>query len=89
MTPQEADSAQHWSGMDGATAFHLIERHANDWNEAGEMMNAWLRSNVAQALDDVADEEPINGNELAKVRVMMAANRVRSNAGNNRPTTGR
>lgn len=45
VTPQEADKAQQWEGMDGATAWHLIERHASDWNEIGELMNAWLRAN--------------------------------------------
>lgn len=48
MTPEEADRAQQWAGMDGAIAWHLIDRHADDWNEAGEMMNAWLRANTPQ-----------------------------------------
>lgn len=46
MTPEEADKAQQWAGMDGATAWHMIERHADDWNEIGAMMDAWLRANV-------------------------------------------
>lgn len=45
MTPKEADAAQQWAGMDGATAWHLIDRHADGWDEVGEMMNAWLRAN--------------------------------------------
>ena len=45
MTQDEADKAQNWSGMDGAIAWHLIDRHADDWNEVGEMANAWLRAN--------------------------------------------
>ena len=45
VTDQEADEYQHWKGMDGATAWHLIERHADNWNEVGAMMNAWLRAN--------------------------------------------
>jgi hypothetical protein len=32
---------QNWKGMDGATAFHLIERHAEGWDQTGQMMNAW------------------------------------------------
>jgi len=27
--------------MDGAIAWHLIERHADGWAEVGEMMDAW------------------------------------------------
>lgn len=46
MTPEEADKAQKWRGMDGATAYHLIDRHADGWNEVGEMMNAWMRANT-------------------------------------------
>lgn len=45
MTPEDADRQQQWAGMDGATAWSLIDRHANDWNEINEMMNAWLRAN--------------------------------------------
>ncbi len=46
MTQEEAEKSQEWAGMDGAIAFNLIDRHANDWNETGEMMNAWLRANI-------------------------------------------
>jgi len=41
----DADAMQDWKGMDGAIAFHLIDRHANDWDDVGQMMNAWLRAN--------------------------------------------
>ena len=43
LTPEQA--AQHWRGMDGATAFHLIDRHAEGWGGVGAMMNAWLAAN--------------------------------------------
>lgn len=46
MTPEEADKMQEWAGMPGAIAWHLIDRHADNWDEAGEMMNAWLRANM-------------------------------------------
>lgn len=42
---KSAKDAQEWKGMDGAIAWHLIDRHANSWNEVGEMMNAWLEAN--------------------------------------------
>jgi hypothetical protein len=45
MTQEEAEKAQRWAGMDGATAYHLIDRHAGDWSEIGLMMDAWLRAN--------------------------------------------
>lgn len=46
MTPTEANEMQNWHGMDGATAFQLIERHANDWSEIHQMMEAWHRANT-------------------------------------------
>ena len=45
MTPEEAQAFRNWKGMDRAVAFHLIERHANGWNQAGLMMEAWLEAN--------------------------------------------
>lgn len=39
------DQMQDWKGMDGAIAFHLIERHANGWDDASKMMHEWLEAN--------------------------------------------
>src|SRR5690554_3400735 len=36
---------QDWKGMDGAIAWHLIDRHASGWEAVGEMMDAWLAAN--------------------------------------------
>ena len=40
---------QEWKGVDGAIAFHLIERHAEGWAQTGEMMNDWLVANQQPA----------------------------------------
>ena len=45
MTREEAQTFQSWAGMDGACAFHLIERHANGWGDVARMMDAWLQAN--------------------------------------------
>ena len=45
MTREEAQTFQSWKGMDGACAFHLIERHANGWGDVARMMDAWLTAN--------------------------------------------
>lgn len=58
MTPEEADKAQNWLDMDGAAAWHLIDRHAEDWNEVGELMNAWLRANVLAEREACAKVRP-------------------------------
>lgn len=60
MTPEEADNAQQWKGMDGATAYHLIDRHADGWGDVGEMMNAWLRANTQAKLATLKQaQEPV------------------------------
>lgn len=43
------DTSQDWAKLDGATAFHLIERHAEDWAETGHMMESWLAARIAAA----------------------------------------
>lgn len=45
MTPEEADAKHEWAGMDGYTAWRLIECKAMTQDEAREMMHAWLRAN--------------------------------------------
>lgn len=36
---------QQWRGMPADEAFHLIERHAGSWADAGAMMEAWVIAN--------------------------------------------
>ena len=47
---------QQWAGMDGATAWHLIDRHADDWSDVGEKMAAWYlayaQPEIAEAVSD-------------------------------------
>lgn len=47
MTKEESATFQDWKGMDGACAFHLIERHADGWGDTARMMEAWLAANAA------------------------------------------
>ena len=49
ITREEAEACQHWAGMDGATAWHLIDRHAENWADVGLMMDAWLEANRSLA----------------------------------------
>lgn len=77
MTPEEADKAQSWAGMDGVTAWHLIERHADDWHEIGAMMDAWLRANVLaerEACALIADDyDPSDDSSMCEVAEGIAA----------------
>ena len=42
------DNSQQWKGMDGAIAFHLIERHADNLDDIRKMMGEWLSANTPQ-----------------------------------------
>ena len=50
MTAEEAKAGQQWAGMDGATAYLLIQRHAENWSDTRLMMDAWLGANLAAAV---------------------------------------
>lgn len=49
------DESQDWTGMDGATAFWLIQRHADGWGDAGKMMQEWLNANRGSAVQTASD----------------------------------
>ena len=42
------NNSQQWKGMDGAIAFHLIERHADNLDDIRKMMGEWLSANTPQ-----------------------------------------
>ena len=68
------DNSQQWKGMDGAIAFHLIERHADNLDDIRKMMGEWLSANTPQR----TEQEPVawfspSGN-LYKTRFHAAAN---------------
>lgn len=47
-------NSQDWAGMDGQTAFHLIERHADGWADIQFMMGEWLTANQAAQMAQIA-----------------------------------
>lgn len=49
-TDRDWSEAQDWKGMDGATAWLLINRHADGWGDTRAMMEAWLAANAEQAV---------------------------------------
>ena len=44
--PTVEENSQDWAGMDGATAWHLIHRHADGWADVAKMMGEWLAANT-------------------------------------------
>ena len=56
------DNSQQWKGMDGAIAFHLIERHADNLDDIRKMMGEWLSANTPQRTwQGLTDEEIAQG----------------------------
>jgi len=58
------NNSQQWKGMDGAIAFHLIERHADNWSDARKMMEEWLSANTSppqRTWQGLTDEEIAQG----------------------------
>lgn len=53
---RKPNTDQEWARHDGAIAFHLIERHADNWNDAGNMMEAWARARVSGRSPDSTEK---------------------------------
>lgn len=59
-------NSQDWAGMDGAIAFHLIDRHGENWSHTGRLMHAWRDAAAPSApaadpapADAVAGRDPV------------------------------
>jgi len=42
------DNSQDWAKLDGAVAWHLIERHADNWADVGKMMDEYVAAKLAK-----------------------------------------
>lgn len=51
---QDGDD-QDWANTDPAIAFHLIDRYAKDWNDAGRMMQAYADAHIEADRQHTAD----------------------------------
>jgi hypothetical protein len=41
LVPVREKNSQDWASCSGAVAYHLIDRHAEGWADAGLMMEEW------------------------------------------------
>ena len=57
--PTVEENSQDWAGMDGATAWHLIDRHADGWADVAKMMGEWLAANTPPAAQPAPVQEPL------------------------------
>ena len=71
-TPTAEDiNLLEWKGMKGVFAFHLIERHADDWSHVARLMNAWLEANredLVAELKALREQEPVAWNVVSEGR---------------------
>jgi hypothetical protein len=70
---------QNWLKIDGGTAWHLIERHSESWQQINEMMNECINAHVQAATK--AQEEKIKEltDLLAEIRPMFNDGRAQIN----------
>jgi hypothetical protein len=47
--PTVEDASQDWDKVDPITAWHLIERHADNWADIGKMMSEYVQAQIARA----------------------------------------
>jgi len=46
------DIPQNWKGVDGAVAWHLIDRHCDGWQSVGLRMNEWASANFVPVIGE-------------------------------------
>lgn len=63
IAPTVEDNSQQWKGMDGSTAWHLIDRHADNWADVGKMMDEWLKENSESPIATPATEQANTSHE--------------------------
>ena len=44
--PSIEDASQNWDKIDSAVAWHLIERHAENWADVGKMMDEYVQAKM-------------------------------------------
>jgi len=47
--PTVLKDSQDWANTDGVTAWHLIKRHADNWDDVGQMMDEFIAAKIAKA----------------------------------------
>ena len=62
--PTIEDASQNWAKVDSAVAWHLIERHADNWADVGKMMDEFVAAHVriereacAKLCDDMGNKQ--------------------------------
>lgn len=65
LQPTIEDDSQEWAKCDPAIAFHLIERHSDNWADAGKMMTEFAEAKAEVKLKPLRDELTAQTNRAA------------------------
>jgi len=82
--PKTSWGDQNLSKTGGSVAWHLIDRHAENWREAGDMMEAWARAwypaNAIDPLQSLVDQAQALDMGYEEPSVIYEHNRTTSGA---------
>lgn len=73
LQPTIEDDSQEWAKCDPAIAFHLIERHSDNWADAGKMMTEFAEAKAEVRLKALRDELTTQTNRAAAAEQQVAA----------------
>ncbi|MDX4957283.1 hypothetical protein [Delftia acidovorans] len=66
--PTVEDASQEWGKVDPITAWHLIERHADNWADIGKMMTEYVQAQIALAELEARKPLPLSDEQIEKLR---------------------
>ncbi len=73
LQPTIEDDSQEWAKCDPAIAFHLIERHSDNWADAGKMMTEFAEAKAEVKLKALRDELTTPTNRAAAAEQQVTA----------------
>lgn len=73
LQPTIEDDSQNWAKCDPAIAFHLIERHADNWADAGKMMTEFADAKAEVKLEALREELTTETNRAAAAEQQVTA----------------
>ena len=73
LQPTIEDDSQEWAKCDPAIAFHLIERHSDNWADAGKMMTEFADAKAEVKLKALREELTTQTNRAAAAEQQVTA----------------
>lgn len=73
LQPTIEDGSQEWAKCDPAIAFHLIDRHSDNWADAGKMMTEFADAKAELKLKALRDELTAQTNRAAAAEQQVIA----------------